>query len=75
MYRRIKDLRVDKDMNQTKMSELLNMSQSGYSKYETGRNDIPTQILIELASFHGTSVDYLLSLTDVKTPYPRKKRR
>lgn len=41
------------------------MSQTGYSKYETGENDIPTQILIKLADFYGTSVDYLLGRTDV----------
>ena len=36
------------------------MSQTGYSKYETGENDIPTSILIGLAKLHNTSVDYLL---------------
>ena len=74
MYRRIRDLREDKDMSQTKMAEHLGMSQTGYSKYETGENDIPTSILIELAEFHNTSVDYLLDVTDVKDPYPRKKK-
>ncbi len=71
MYPRIRDLREDKDMSQTEMGKRLNMSQTGYSKYETGENDIPTSILVELANYHNTSVDYLLSLTDVKTPYPR----
>ena len=55
------------------MAKLLGMSQTGYSKYETGENDIPTAILIALARFHNTSVDYLLGLTDVREPYPRKK--
>ena len=66
MYRRIKDLREDCDMNQTEMAKLLGMSQTGYSKYETGENDIPTQILIRLADFYGTSVDYLLGRVDKK---------
>lgn len=73
MYDRIRNLREDKDMNQTKMAKHLGMSQTGYSKYETSENDIPTEILVELAIFHNTSVDYLLNLTDVKTPYPRKE--
>ena len=51
-------------MNQTQMAKILNMSQTGYSKYETGENDIPTNILILLAEFHKTNVDYLLGLTD-----------
>jgi len=61
-------------MTQAEMGELLSMSQTGYSKYETGENDIPTMILIELADYHNTSVDYLLNITDVKTPYPKTKK-
>lgn len=64
MYPRIRALREDKDMTQTEIAKLLGMSQTGYSKYETGENDIPTAVLIKLAKFHGTSVDYLLGLTD-----------
>lgn len=71
MYPRIRDLRTDKDLNQTEIAKMLGMSQTGYSKYETGENDIPTEILIKLAAFYGTSVDYLLGLTTDSTPYPR----
>ena len=69
MYKRLKELREDKDLNQTQIAKYLNMSQTGYSKYETGENDIPTKILIELAKFYHTSVDYLLELTNAPTPY------
>ncbi len=72
MYTRIRDLREDKDLSQTKLAKILGMSQTGYSKYETGENDIPTTILIKLALFHDTSVDYILGLTDQKKAYPRK---
>ena len=64
MYKRIRDLRQDRDMNQTQVAKLLDMSQTGYSKYETGENDIPTAILIKLARFYNTSIDYLLGETD-----------
>lgn len=64
MYPRIRAMREDRDLNQTKVAKLLGMSQTGYSKYETGENDIPTQVLIKLARFYDTSVDYLLGLTD-----------
>lgn len=70
MYRRIRDLREDRDLNQTQVAKMLGMSQTGYSKYETGENDIPTQILIKLALFYNTSIDYLLGETDVKKRYP-----
>ena len=69
MYRRIRELREDRDLNQTKVAKMLGMSQTGYSKYETGENDIPTNILIKLADFYGTSVDYLLGVTDNPNRY------
>lgn len=71
MYKRIKDLREDKDLSQTEIAKILNMSQTGYSKYEVGTNDIPTKILIQLAKFYNTSVDYLLGITDEPKPYKR----
>ena len=64
MYPRIRDLREDADMTQTQVAKYLQMSQTGYSKYETGENDIPTQVLIKLAELYGTSTDYLLGLSD-----------
>jgi transcriptional regulator with XRE-family HTH domain len=66
MYRRIRDLREDKDLTQKQVAQILGMSQTGYSKYETGENDIPTQVLIKLADFYGTSTDYILERTDKK---------
>lgn len=73
MYSRIRNLREDKDMTQKQIGDMLNMSQTGYNQYEIGKNDIPTKILIQLAKFYNTSVDYLLELTDEIHPYPRKK--
>ncbi len=51
IYPRIRDLRWDRDLNQTQVAKMLGMSQTGYSKYETGENDISTGILVKLASF------------------------
>ena len=64
MYKRIRDLREDRDLKQKDIAKILGMSQTGYSKYETGENDIPTAVLIRLADFYNTSVDYLLGRTD-----------
>ncbi len=66
MYKRIRELREDNDMTQTEIAKILNMSQTGYSKYETGENDVPTLILIKLADFYGVSADYILGLTEKK---------
>lgn len=64
MYKRIRSLREDRDLTQREIAAMLSMSQTGYSKYETGENDIPTSVLIKLADFYNTSVDYLLGRTD-----------
>ena len=64
MYQRIRDLREDHDLTQKEIASILGMSQTGYSKYETGENDIPTSILIKLSRFYNTSIDYLLNETD-----------
>ncbi|MBQ4101617.1 MAG: helix-turn-helix transcriptional regulator [Oscillospiraceae bacterium] len=66
MYKRFRDLREDRDLTQKQIAQMLGMSQTGYSKYETGENDIPTAILIRLADFYQTSTDYLLGRTDEK---------
>lgn len=72
MYSRIRDLREDKELSQTQVAKYLEMSQTGYSKYETGENDLPTNILIKLARFYNTSIDYLLGETNEKRRYPHK---
>ena len=73
MYRRIRDLREDRDLLQRNMAEYLQCSQVCYSYYEMGKRAIPTDVLIKLCYFYDTSVDYLLGITDVKTPYPRRE--
>ena len=72
-YSRIRSLREDNDLTQKEIASILNMSQTGYSKYETGENDIPTKILINLAYYYNTSIDYLLGITDIPKPYTRSK--
>ena len=71
MYQRIRDLREDHDLFQKDLAEYLNCSQVCYSNYEMGKRDIPTEVLIRLAAYYDTSVDYLLGLTDEKSPYPQ----
>ena len=73
MHYRLRYLRDEKNYSQSRLAAMLNMSQTGYSKYETGENDIPTAILLRLAEIYGTSTDYILGRTDVREAYPRKK--
>ena len=64
MYQRIRHLREDRDLTQARVAKMLDMSQTGYSKYETGENDIPTSILIKLSRFYNVSIDYILGESD-----------
>lgn len=64
MYHRLRDLREDNDLSQRKLASMIGMSQTGYSKYETGENDIPTSILIKLSRLYDVSIDYLLGETN-----------
>lgn len=75
IYERIRNMREDKDLSQEKLCEHLNIKQRTYSDYERGKLDIPTVLLIALADFHQTSIDYLLGRTDKKTPYPPSTKK
>jgi transcriptional regulator with XRE-family HTH domain len=65
LYRRIRDLREDRDLTQNQIAKALNCSQQVYSNYELGQRDIPTDILIKLSKFYSVSVDYILGISDV----------
>ncbi|AFS79643.1 transcriptional regulator, XRE family [Gottschalkia acidurici 9a] len=70
-YNRIRDIRNDKNLSQKQVAEKLNIAQNTLSQYETGERNIPNEILIRLALFYDTSIDYLLGITNEKTPYKR----
>ena len=72
---RLKDLREDKDLYQKDIAKMINIDQSNYSKYELEKINIPIETLKKLAIFHKTSIDYILGLTNVKEPYPRRKEK
>ena len=63
-YKRIRDLREDRDLTQTDMGKVLSCSQRVYSNYERGDIDIPTTTIIKIADYHNESVDFLLGRTD-----------
>ena len=64
MYKRIRDLREDKELTQKEVAGILQCSQQVYSNYELGQRDIPTDILIKLSRLYKVSTDYILGLTD-----------
>ena len=75
MKLRIRELREDQDLAQKTVAGELDCDQSLYSKYERGERPLPLELADRLADYFGTSVDYLLGRTDVRTPYPKSKRK
>ena len=63
-YKRIRDLREDKDLTQKDLARILSCSQQVYSNYELGQRDIPTDILIKLSYFYNVSTDYILGISN-----------
>lgn len=68
---RLRDIREDRDVSQKTLAAYLHIGQNTYSQYETGKRQLPLDILIRLAEYFDTSTDYILGLTDEPKPYPR----
>lgn len=66
VFRRIRDLREDNDLNQQALADLLHIKQTTYSKYELGKINIPIEVFMKLADFYDTSIDYLVGRTNKK---------
>lgn len=75
MYQRIKDLREDKEKNQTQIAEFLETSQRQYSRWEAGEYEVPFKVAIKLAKYYDVSIDYIAGLTNETKPYPRIKNK
>lgn len=65
MYKRIRDLREDRDLTQQQLADYLNISQATYSRYESGNLDVPSSVLIKLSEFYNVSIDYILGQTNI----------
>ncbi len=74
-YERIRNIRFDKELTQKEVAEFLHIKQNTYSQYEIGVLNYPLDIVIKLALFYETSVDYLVGLTDNPKPYERKQTK
>ena len=66
IYTRIRDLREDHDLNQTQVAAILNTTQTQYSRWERGAQEIPLHHFITLARYYKVSLDYLAGLTNKK---------
>jgi Predicted transcriptional regulators len=61
-YKRLRECREDKDFSQRQLSRLLDMPQTQYIRYEQGKVDLPSKILVKLCLIYNVSADYILEL-------------
>lgn len=71
VYKRLRDLREDKDWTQQQIADMLFINRRTYSAYENGVNSMTPETLIKIAKIHNVSVDYILELTDNPIPYEK----
>lgn len=71
MYTRLKELRKKNNLTQKDISNKLEISQTLYSLYESGKKDVPIDILSKLAKIYCTSIDYIVNETDEILAYPK----
>ena len=68
LYENIKKARQAKNLRQQDVAENLNILIQQYTRYETGKREIPLHHLIKLAELYNLSLDYLAGLTDEPKP-------
>ena len=71
-YKRLKDLREDRDLTQEELVEILNMHKTTYTNYEQGKREPPFELIIKLAKLYNVTIDYIADLTDTPTKLPKK---
>ncbi len=65
-YQRLRDLREDKDQNQSEIADILKITRQQYQLYESGKREIPFHCIIELAKHYRVSIDYVAGITKSK---------
>lgn len=70
MRNRVRDLREDHDLTQQQVADAIGITQRKYSYLETGTQQLPAEILLQLAHLYNVSVDYILYETDFPGRYP-----
>lgn len=66
--KRIQEIRIEKGLKQDYIAEKAKINRPNISKYERGETAIPLDILKKISKILNTSTDYLLGLTECKTP-------
>lgn len=73
LFKRIEDLRNEGNKTQKEIANMLGCSLEAYRRYERGEQNLPTKLLVKLAKYYVTNMDYILNITDETKPYPSKQ--
>ena len=68
MSYRLQELREARGLSRTQIAEVLCLSRSGYSYYESGKRQPGPEVLSALADYYGVSTDYLLGASAAPQP-------
>ena len=72
-FQRLEDLRVDADLTQEQVAQVLHCKREVYRRYEKGIREIPVWEVLKLAQLYHTSTDYILGLTNIREPYASRE--
>ncbi len=68
-FTRIEDMRIDHDLTQQQIADILECNREVYRRYEKGIREIPVWALIRLAKYYDCTVDYLLGVSNSKRSF------
>ena len=67
---RLRQLRLEREMNEGQMAQLLNCTPRTYQDYENGRLYPHAMNLCDIADYFNVSIDYLMGRTDRREGNP-----
>jgi len=65
-YQRLEDLRIDNDLSQQQVADILYCQREVYRRYEKGLRELPLSYAITLADYYGVTLDYLVGRSSKK---------
>ena len=69
---RLRELREDSDLNQTKVANAIHVAQTTYSDYEKGKVRLPIECAVELAKLYNVDMNYISGVSSFKREFPQK---
>ena len=65
-WKRIEDLRLDHDLTQQNVADILSCHREVYRRYEKGIRELPLSYACILADYYNVSIDYIVGRSNNK---------